>query len=236
MTALRERGFTLIELLVAITVLAIVSMIAWRGLDSLTTTRARLAPEADEVRALLISFGQLERDLTNTVQPEFFAMHSSPVQVLSDDRGETLEVVRVAPRSGTEPTRVQTVAYRVIDGSLVRRATVPSLSLVPLVETDAPAVKLLDQVASIRFRFWRAGQGWVEPFELEFQNEAAGDAPPGAPPGVPGAPPGGGPGSPPGLPPGVAAGAWPRPVVPQGVELVVERADGRTYRRVLLVG
>jgi general secretion pathway protein J len=236
MTKVRARGFTLIELLVAITVLAIVSMIAWRGLDSLASTRARLAPEADEVRALLISFGQLERDLTNVVQPEFFAMLGSPVEVLSDDRGETLQVVRVAPRSGTEPTRVQTVAYRVIDGSLVRQATVPAMSLVPVVETDTPAVKLLDQVASIRFRFWRSGQGWVEPFELEFQDQIPVGAPPGAPPGDAGAPPGSTPGAAPGFPAGVAPGALPKPVVPQGVELVVERTDGRIYRRVLLVG
>ncbi|HKO67401.1 MAG TPA: prepilin-type N-terminal cleavage/methylation domain-containing protein, partial [Burkholderiaceae bacterium] len=36
---LLSRGFTLLELLVAITVLSIVSMIAWRGLDSLVATR-----------------------------------------------------------------------------------------------------------------------------------------------------------------------------------------------------
>ena len=39
---LLSRGFTLLELLVAITVLSIVSMIAWRGLDSLVATRERL--------------------------------------------------------------------------------------------------------------------------------------------------------------------------------------------------
>ena len=32
-------GFTLLELLIAITVLAFVSMIAWRGLDALLKTR-----------------------------------------------------------------------------------------------------------------------------------------------------------------------------------------------------
>ena len=47
-----RRGFTLLELLVAISVLAIVSMIAWRGLDSLLATRERLEPQGDEVRGL----------------------------------------------------------------------------------------------------------------------------------------------------------------------------------------
>ena len=48
---MKSRGFTLLELLVAITVLSIVSVIAWRGLDSLVMTRERLEPEADDVRA-----------------------------------------------------------------------------------------------------------------------------------------------------------------------------------------
>ena len=59
----RARGFTLLELLVAITVLSIVSLIAWRGLDSLVHTRERLQPEAEQVRELLVAFGQVERDL-----------------------------------------------------------------------------------------------------------------------------------------------------------------------------
>jgi general secretion pathway protein J len=39
-----SRGFTLLELLVAITVLSIVSMIAWRGLDSLAAAGNASAP------------------------------------------------------------------------------------------------------------------------------------------------------------------------------------------------
>jgi prepilin-type N-terminal cleavage/methylation domain-containing protein len=41
-----RRGFTLLELLVAISVLAIVSMISWRGLDSLLSIRERWSPMA----------------------------------------------------------------------------------------------------------------------------------------------------------------------------------------------
>src|SRR5262249_27202476 len=59
----RLAGFTLLELLIAISVLATVSMIAWRGLDTLVSTRARLEPEGEQVRALLTAFGQLDRDL-----------------------------------------------------------------------------------------------------------------------------------------------------------------------------
>jgi len=40
-------GFTLVELLVAIWIMALVSVIAWRGLSALVNTRERLGPEAD---------------------------------------------------------------------------------------------------------------------------------------------------------------------------------------------
>jgi prepilin-type N-terminal cleavage/methylation domain-containing protein len=79
MTRRPPSGFTLLELLVAITVLSIVSLIAWRGLDALVATRERLEPEVDEIRALLTVFGQMERDLAHIVQPTFLGLRESPL-------------------------------------------------------------------------------------------------------------------------------------------------------------
>jgi general secretion pathway protein J len=102
------RGFTLIELLVAITVLSIVALIAWRGLDSLVSTRERLEPEADEVRALLTVFGQMERDIGQVPNPAFLGLASSPVNVRMADGVEMLELARVAPVVPDRATEVQT--------------------------------------------------------------------------------------------------------------------------------
>ena len=120
-----SRGFTLLELLVAITVLSIVSMIAWRGLDSLVATRERLEPEVDDVRSLLTAFGQMERDLTQVTNPAFLGLAASPINIGVADGGEVIELARVASPVADRATEVQTVFYRVVDGSLVRQATPP---------------------------------------------------------------------------------------------------------------
>lgn len=61
--AKHARGFTLIELLVAITLMAVVSLMAWRGLDAITSLRDNLEARAVETEGLLRLLGQLERDV-----------------------------------------------------------------------------------------------------------------------------------------------------------------------------
>jgi len=204
----RRQGFTLLELLVAVSVLAIVSIIAWRGLDSLIATRERLDPEAAEVRALLTTFGQLERDLAQVTMPALFGLNTSPVQVRASSAGPVLEILRIAPTTVVAPTSVQTVYWRVADGALLRQVSAPRRSVEPGDNEPMSSAPLLADVRSIRVRLWR-DLNWVDPLAQ------AGAEPPLT------------------LPPGVPGQFVP---VPQGVELTVERSDGRTFRRVLLVG
>ncbi len=58
-----HRGFTLLEVMVAILLMSIVSLIAWRGLDSVTRTDARLRENTEQTESLLRAFNQLERDM-----------------------------------------------------------------------------------------------------------------------------------------------------------------------------
>jgi general secretion pathway protein J len=201
-------GFTLLELLVAISILAIVSMIAWRGLDSLISTRERLAPESDEVRALLTAFGQLERDLAQITTPAVFGLSSSPVNVRPSTTGPVLEILRIAPTTVVAPTSVQTVFWRVADGALLRQVSAPRRSFDPNENEQLSSAPLLSNVKSIRVRLWR-DVAWVDPLA-----PGAAEPPSSVAPGTPGL-----------LVP-----------MPQGVEVTVERTDGRTFRRVLLVG
>ncbi len=57
------RGFTLIEVLVAIGVMALMSLMVWRGLDGMLRTQSSLQGRADEVRTLQAGLAQWQTDL-----------------------------------------------------------------------------------------------------------------------------------------------------------------------------
>jgi general secretion pathway protein J len=192
----RRGGFTLLELLVAITVLSLVSLIAWRGLDSLVHTRERLQPEAEEVRELLIAFGQIERDLAQVVNTAFVPIPTAPV-VFRGGTPASFEMIRLAPATEGSPSALQLVIYEVRDGRLLRLSSAPMLMLDTAPGTELVETVLLADVQALQVRIWQPGRGWA--------------------------------------PPEAAASPNPR-ATPPGLELIVERADGRQYRRVLLVG
>ena len=207
------RGFTLLELLVAITVLSIVSMIAWRGLDSLVATRERLEPEVDDVRSLLTAFGQMERDLTQVANPAFLGLITSPLNIGVADGGQVIELARVASPVADRATEVQTVFYRVVDGTLVRQATPPLPAFDRANAENFETARLMGQVQSIAVRVWQVPTGWVSPFNPD----ASGTQPTGT--------------QPTGTQPAVRTQA-----VTPGIEVTVLRTDGKQFRRVFLVG
>ena len=163
----RSRGFTLLELLVAITVLSIVSMIAWRGLDSLVATRERLEPEVDDVRSLLTAFGQMERDLTQVTNPAFLGLTTSPLNIGVAEGGQVIELARVASPVADRATEVQTVFYRVVDGSLVRQATPPLPAFDRANAESFETARLMGNVQSMTVRLWQVPGGWVSPFNSD---------------------------------------------------------------------
>jgi len=59
----RRTGFSLIELLVAVAVFAIMSALAYEGLNSIAHTRGDLARQEDAFRDLMRAVGALQRDL-----------------------------------------------------------------------------------------------------------------------------------------------------------------------------
>jgi general secretion pathway protein J len=63
----RNQGFTLIEVLIALTIFAIMSGLAYRGLTSILDARDRVAEENRKWRGISIFFARLEADLVNAV-------------------------------------------------------------------------------------------------------------------------------------------------------------------------
>ena len=155
---------------------------------------------------MLVAFGQMERDLSQVANPAFLGLASSPVNVRPVDGAMMIEVARVAVAVPDRATEVQTVYYRVVDGTLVRQATPPLPYFQPANSDAIENARLLGNVRSMDVRIWRTGVGWVAP----------GDSAESAP--APGAP-------------APAARNQPAP----GLEVTLTRTDGRKYRRVFLV-
>ena len=58
-----EAGFSLIEVMIAIVIMAVLSLIAWRGLDSMSRTNTALQMRTEETAKLMRTLQQIERDL-----------------------------------------------------------------------------------------------------------------------------------------------------------------------------
>ncbi|MBX9899667.1 MAG: prepilin-type N-terminal cleavage/methylation domain-containing protein [Burkholderiaceae bacterium] len=157
----KARGFTLIELLVAITVLAIVAVLGWRGLDSIVRARVGLTNELEQTRGAQIFFAQLENDSAHLASPSLLGTRDSL-------RGGQQRLVMVRTVfEDNQPTRLQVVAYRLVNGELSRRESIPTRDLETLDldwqrainETDAmPVVSLQKDVASFEMRTWNSDE------------------------------------------------------------------------------
>ena len=56
-------GFTLIEVMIAIVIMAVLSLIAWRGLDSMSRANVQLQERSEDTAQLMRTLQQLQRDL-----------------------------------------------------------------------------------------------------------------------------------------------------------------------------
>lgn len=157
-----QRGLTLIELLVAISVLAFIAVMAWRGLDSLTRTRESLNHELEQARSLQLTLAQWQIDCANAVDAELLDGHS-PLLIESSRFMLTRRVQMEA-----QPTVLQIVTWRLNQGVLSREALPVTRDLAQLdagwqqaVNGGGSAVNLLTGVTALTFRVWASdGRGW----------------------------------------------------------------------------
>lgn len=154
----RHGGFTLVELLVAISILAIVAVLGWRGLDGIIRSRTALTNEMAVTRGLQLTFAQIQSDSANLAFG--INLNGRPAIQAADGR---LTLVRMA-MTENEPTRLQVVSYRVRDdGVLIRRESgatrdlreLDTLWQAALNDTDtAASVALQGGVQNITMRYW----------------------------------------------------------------------------------
>jgi general secretion pathway protein J len=166
MRAKIKRGFTLVELLVAISVLAIVAVLGWRGLDSIVRARVSLNSDLAQTRGLQLAFAQMQSDSAQIATSGIIGRRP-PVMA---DAGK-LTMVRMV-FAENQPSRLQVVSYRLRDGLLTRRESAATRNLTELdafwtaalADTDGTQpVVLQSGVNEMKIRSWVLGPerpGW----------------------------------------------------------------------------
>ena len=183
-TTSRPRGFTLVELLVAISILAIVAVLGWRGLDSIVRARVALTQQMETTRGMQLAFAQMQSDCEHIAQRD--VVDQRPYLLIGADRFTLVREVFTE----NQPSRLQVVAYRIVNGTLIRRESQPTRDLVQLdalwqaVTSDAdsnPAVALQTGVTGMQVATWLNNswrQGGVDPGANAAGTAQAAPAPP----------------------------------------------------------
>lgn len=169
----RQRGFTLIEVLVAIALLALVSLMAWRGLSQVSDAREWIDAEAQDNDMIVRVLGQLERDVNQAyvggLRNAVAADGGLPegVQVLRGDGAAAplLDIVRASP---DQPGMWQRVVWQLRTDGLWRYVGLAG-NRYPLPAPQSGAL-VMPQVTALRLRAWVPGSGWANlPADLPAQ-------------------------------------------------------------------
>lgn len=157
-----QQGFTLIEVMVAIMLMALVSVIAWRGLDSVTRADQHLQASTEQTEGLLRALNQMQRDISLRASVELAEPGTAKDAGLaavtmrsSDSKGFRLEVIRSAPATGDGLQRVRWW----LKGDSLYRAAAPARDRFPL-PAAKDGVVVLAGVSDVQVRVWDKDKGW----------------------------------------------------------------------------
>lgn len=162
------RGFTLIELLIALVMLALISVMAFRGLTSILDTKSQVAGENRKWRDLTLFFSRLEEDLSRPehrpvmdaagiIQPEFSAKEG-----FTDPFDANLAFTRMGYENGS-PERV---AYR-FNGGKIEELVWTRLDAAP--GTKPVIYTLLTHIKAFKLQYLAANNGWLAGWPLPGQ-------------------------------------------------------------------
>ncbi|UCH49323.1 MAG: prepilin-type N-terminal cleavage/methylation domain-containing protein [Betaproteobacteria bacterium] len=151
-------GFTLVEMLVAISLLGLLGIISWRGLDHVVDQRIRISEQDSQVERLIRTIGQLERDFDECIADSLL---SGPIDTasripkcLTITRDQQLRDSVTIVRRHPSGTGYSTVSYDLDGDDLIRITTSDGSS-------QSVRVPLLNDVISFQTRLLSAN-GWVD--------------------------------------------------------------------------
>ncbi|HEY0293768.1 MAG TPA: prepilin-type N-terminal cleavage/methylation domain-containing protein [Bordetella sp.] len=157
----RQQGFTLIEVLVAIALMALVSLLAWRGLDRVAQAHTRIDEQAQDNDMIVSVLGQLERDVQQAyvgVPRPLGADGALPGGIqMSKGAMPSLDIVRAAP---DQPGRWVHVLWQLRADGLWRYVGA-SGDRYPLPAPSSGAL-IMPNATTFHLRAWVPGRGWAD--------------------------------------------------------------------------
>jgi general secretion pathway protein J len=120
---------------VAISILAIVAVLGWRGLDGIVRARIALTEQMEVTRGMQLAFAQMQSDCEHAASEKTLRGH--PALAADSDR---LTIVRNVYNEN-EPSRLQVVSYRIAGGVLTRRESIGTRDIVQLGQLWTAAVE-----------------------------------------------------------------------------------------------
>lgn len=161
MSTRMQHGFTLVEMLVALTILALISIMSWRGLDAVLRADEQLGEQASQTQALFNALSQMARDLEQHVQTPGMstepAMPVLPASIRWQAEGQGPALLLIERRT-EQGQGVQQIQWRLQEGRLQRGAGLAGQDY-PLPE-PGPLLDVLAPVSAWQLRIWIPARGW----------------------------------------------------------------------------
>ena len=160
----KARGFTLIEVLVAIAIFAIMSVVAYRGLNGILQARERVTLESRKWREIALFFTRVEGDLTAVIDrpvrdsgdlllPPFVGKE----RTVSQDDAQ-MEFTRTGlPGQSGKLADLQRFGYRLRDGA-IEQIVWTVLDRAP--RSHPESFVILQEVAELRLRYLDGKNVW----------------------------------------------------------------------------
>jgi general secretion pathway protein J len=164
----RARGFTLIEVLVALSLMALVAVLAWRATASLVDGESRLAGEAQRWRALDAAFARLEGDMRQAlprgVRNASGAMEPAWIGAVEAQGASAIVFTRAGAEFAVEPGAAgHRIGYRLRDAAL-EVVYWPALDRAR--EAEPAGYALVDGIAGLRIAQLGARGQWSDTWPL----------------------------------------------------------------------
>ncbi len=159
MNSSRSRGFTLFELLVAVSILAIISAMAYTGLLQVENARKQLTDTETRLAQIQIAFFNFERDLQQVVHRPIRNQYDTERPSVAGQGEYLMELTRGGVRNPAHVARslLQRVAYVVEDDKLERL----SWSVLDQAQDSVPLkLTLLNKVSAVDIRFLDKSDNW----------------------------------------------------------------------------